>query len=95
MPHYCYILHCADDRYDVGATADVSRRLAAHRSGWVPSTRRRRPVALAYYEVHPTAAAASQRERSLKHGRIRKATREQLVRTFPSVRLTLFDGAGR
>ena len=91
MPCYCDILRCADERYYVGATAELGRRLAAHQAGRVPSTRLRRPVRLVYYEFCPTPAAAYQRERALKNGRTRKATREQRIQTFPATRLVPFE----
>src|SRR3989338_444592 len=91
LPYYCYILRCADQRYYVGATHDLPSRLAAHQAGRVPATRLRRPVAVVYYEAFATAEAAYRRERSLKNGRTRKATRERLIRTFPPARLGPFS----
>ena len=91
MTHVCYILRCADGCYYVGATADLARRLAAHRTGRVPATCRRRPVRLVYYERHPTALDAYMRERGLKNGRTRKATRERLIATFPTANLHPFE----
>ena len=87
MPYYCYILQYADQRYYVGATADLYHRLNEHHAGRVASTCSRRPVNLAYYEVCATAQEAYARERSLKNGRTRKATRERLIETFPATRL--------
>ena len=87
MPFYCYILRCGDQRCYVGASQDLSRRLADHTAGRVPATHQRRPVQLVYYEVFATAEAAYRRERSLKNGRTRKATRERLIATFPLSRL--------
>ena len=90
MSYYCYILRCADAHYYVGATADLAQRLGAHQAGRVPATRRRRPVRLVYYEVFTTASEAYQRERGLKNGRTRKATRERLIQTFPAARVSPF-----
>jgi predicted GIY-YIG superfamily endonuclease len=66
--------------------------LAQHRAGQVAATRSRRPVQLVYYECFTTAAAAYRRERALKNGRTRKATRERLIATFPPARLAPFLG---
>ena len=90
MPYTCYILRCADGCYYVGATVALRERMKLHQAGRVPSTRARRPVTLVYYEVHPSAAAAFARERSLKNGRTRKTTRERLIRLFPSAKLREF-----
>jgi len=75
----------------VGATQDLAQRLAAHQAGRVLATRPRRPVTLVYYEVFPSALAAYQRERALKNGRTRKATRERLIATFPTAKLRPFE----
>ena len=88
----CYILRCADGRCYVGATQDLRARLQAHQAGRVPATRRRRPVALVYYERFTTAHAAYRRERALKDGRTRKATREHLIATFPPASLAPLNG---
>ena len=90
MSHYCYILRCADQRYYVGATRDLQRRLRDHQHGKVESTRLRQPVSLVYYEVFSEASEAYRRERALKNGRTRKATREQLILNFPPARLNPF-----
>ena len=90
MPYYCYILRCADAHYYVGATADLAQRLGVHQAGRVPATQQRWPVRLVYYEEYATAVEAYRRERALKNGRTRKATRERLIQTFPAARLSPF-----
>jgi putative endonuclease len=66
MP-FVYILRCADESLYVGWTDDVDARVAAHNEGRGGRyTRRRRPVALAFVESHPTSESARDRERQLK-----------------------------
>ena len=90
----CYILRCADQRYYVGATANLGARLTTHHAGRVPATRHRRPVELVYFEGFTTATAAYARERQLKNGRTRKATRERLIVGFPRESLAPFTRPG-
>lgn len=50
-----------------GWTADVQRRLAQHNSGYIRSTRFRRPLVLIGYELFASIEEARRRERMLKH----------------------------
>ena len=80
---FVYILRCADDSFYIGETSNVERRLEKHRDGACIYTSTRRPVALAYSEVHPTRKAALQRERQLKGWT--RAKKEALIRRDISV----------
>jgi len=65
--HYVYVLQShADGNLYVGYTNDLKRRLAEHHAGAVPSTKRRLPVELVYYEACRSQADATKREKYLK-----------------------------
>ncbi|HEX2948348.1 MAG TPA: GIY-YIG nuclease family protein [Armatimonadota bacterium] len=65
--YYVYILLCNDGTYYVGSTHDVEARVARHNEGRAATyTALRRPVTLAYTEVHPDQLTAMRRERQLK-----------------------------
>ena len=52
----------------VGVTGDLVRRAFEHREGLVPGFTKRYGIKmLVYYERHDTAAAAIQREKTIKH----------------------------
>jgi len=84
---FTYILECSDGSYYTGVTTDLKARVDRHNSGkGAKYTRARRPVALVYFEPYLDEKAARRRERELKGWRRDK--KEQLVRGFPSERLT-------
>ncbi len=65
--NYTYILRCADDTLYCGWTNDLKKRLAFHNAGTgAKYTKSRRPVTLAYYEVHESKHSAMQREAAIK-----------------------------
>jgi len=90
MPAFVYILRCSDDRNYYGSTNELSRRLAQHRDGLVPSTKWRLPVELVYFEADQTTAQARQNERSFKNGRTRRKKIDLLIRSFPQYLLAPF-----
>ena len=68
MPHFTYILRCADDTLYVGSTNDLEKRLHQHnhaKSG-AHYTKIRRPVTLVHSEQNATLAEARKREAELK-----------------------------
>jgi putative endonuclease len=65
---FVYILFCVDGKLYVGYTTDLRRRLEEHCLGRVPSTTRRRPVKLLYYERYYNGRDAKAREVYLKSG---------------------------
>jgi predicted GIY-YIG superfamily endonuclease len=76
--HYFYILRCADASLYVGETAALDERIRLHNEGHGPAfTRLRRPVALAYSEIHGSRVTASRRERQVK--RWTRAKKEALI----------------
>ena len=56
-----------DNKYYLGSTSDLLRRLSEHNEGLSTSTRFRRPFKLIGFEVYPSLYKARQRERILKN----------------------------
>ena len=64
---WVYILKSLrNERYYVGYTTNLSKRLDAHNAGYVRSTRPLRPWILVYQEGPQSTAAARRSERYLK-----------------------------
>ena len=64
---YVYVLRSLkDNKFYVGFTTDLQARLEAHNKGAVPSTRRRIPFELVYWEGCLNQQDATQREAYLK-----------------------------
>ena len=71
--HYLYILQSKkNNRYYVGVTNDIERRLEEHNSGYVKSTAHYRPWTLKRVEEFPDMNLAYQRERFIKAKHSRK-----------------------
>jgi putative endonuclease len=69
MPLYCYVYvlrSTKDGQFYVGLTRDLRARLQAHNSGQVPSTKKRAPLELVYWEGCLNESDAAQREKYLK-----------------------------
>ena len=69
MGKYCYVyvLRSLKDRnFYVGFTKNLKGRLETHNRGLVPSTKRRTPFDLVYWEGCISQADATQREKYLK-----------------------------
>ena len=78
MAWYVYILRCGDGTLYTGITDNVSRRLAAHRSGkGAKYTRGRGPLKLVYQEQVPDKSAALRREYQIKQ--LTKQKKEALL----------------
>jgi putative endonuclease len=61
------MLLCIDGSYYVGLTNDLSQRVHDHAYGkGSPYTKRTKPVALVWYEIHPNRETAAAREKQLK-----------------------------
>ena len=64
---YVYVLRSkVDGKLYVGQTVDLKKRLSEHNTGQVPSTRRRIPLELLYYEACTHRNDALHREKYLK-----------------------------
>jgi putative endonuclease len=67
MPHFCYIVECADGTYYTGWAIDPERRVAVHNKGrGARYTRTRLPVKLVYVEEQPDLKTAMKREIAIK-----------------------------
>ncbi|MCG8342418.1 MAG: GIY-YIG nuclease family protein [Chlorobiales bacterium] len=65
--YYVYVLKSRrDNRFCIGYTADLERRITEHRMGLSRSTAHRRPLDLVYYEACRTSRDAIHREKYLK-----------------------------
>ena len=70
-PHktaYVYLLKSLQtDKFYLGWTTDLKRRVAEHNSGKSYYTKFRGPWKLVYYEIYKNVNDAKKRERTLKH----------------------------
>jgi len=65
--YYVYVLRSElDKKFYTGYTKNILRRIEEHKSGEVPSTRKRRPLILVYWEGCLNQKDATQREKYLK-----------------------------
>ena len=65
--YYVYILKSLkDNKYYIGSTSNVERRLAFHNAGWQRSTKHRAPFVLVYKECCINRSAAEKREKQIK-----------------------------
>jgi len=60
------LLSQKDSKFYTGFTKDLRKRVSEHNSGKVPSTKRRIPLDLVYYEASRNKSDALHRERYLK-----------------------------
>ena len=67
MPHFVYLLECADGSFYCGYTVHLEKRILAHNKGTgAKYTRGRRPVKLVYQEKFSSRSAALKREAHIK-----------------------------
>ena len=70
---YLYILYSSQwDRYYVGSTNDIKRRITEHNNRHTPSTRGGVPWELVYQETYETKGLARGREKEIKSKKSRK-----------------------
>jgi putative endonuclease len=78
MPHFCYIVECADGTYYTGWAVDPERRVATHNKGrGAKYTKMRLPVQLVYVEEQPDLSSALKREIAIK--RMTRARKRKLI----------------
>jgi putative endonuclease len=78
---YVYVLlSLKDEKFYIGFTGDLRRRLKEHNAGKNISTKSRRPLKLTYYEAHLSKADAERRERYFKTTK-GKITLKQMLRS--------------
>ena len=73
---FVYILWSESfNRFYIGSTDDLNRRLSEHQRGHTPSTRGRGPWRLVYTEKFPTLLEARRRELEIKRWKSAKMIR--------------------
>ena len=84
MAHYVYILYSEKtDRFYIGSTSDVEKRLIKHNLGGTASIRPGRPWKIVYPETLNTKTEALIREKQIKNKKSRKYI-ERLVNSGPA-----------
>jgi len=78
---YCVyvLLSLKDNKFYIGFTSDLERRLREHNSGKNISAKSRLPLKLIYYETHLSKTDAMRRERYFKTTK-GKSTLKQMLR---------------
>jgi putative endonuclease len=79
MEGYTYVLLCVDDKFYVGSTNNLKKRLLIHQRGQVISTKNRLPVKLVYYEACLSLELARKREAYFKTGFGRRFLRTRIA----------------
>lgn len=81
--YYVYILYSEKgSKLYIGNTPDLKKRYIKHETGFVKSTKNRRPLRLIYYEAYLEKKDAIRREKYLKSGAGRKELAIQLECLF-------------
>ncbi|MEW6086691.1 MAG: GIY-YIG nuclease family protein [bacterium] len=79
--YYVYILFSLkDQKFYIGFTHDLKRRMTEHSTGKVPSTKPRLPLKLIFYEAHLSKIDAQRRENYFKTEK-GKSTLRQMLRS--------------
>ncbi len=77
--YYVYVLlSSVDGCFYTGATDDLKHRVGEHLEGLVPSTKKRRPLELVYYEACNSRKDGCRREKYLKTSAGKRYLRERL-----------------
>ena len=77
--YYIYVLLSKyDKKFYTGATSNLKRRVQEHNNGLIPSTSKRRPLKLIYYEACISKKDAFRREKYLKTGMGKRYLRNRL-----------------
>jgi len=66
MYHVYFLKSRVDDKFYIGSTNDVNRRLKEHNKGETPSTKNRAPFDLVYCESYTAKRDALEREKYIK-----------------------------
>jgi len=78
-----YILQSeSTDRFYVGSTSDLNRRVSEHARNHTPSTRNRGPWKLVHREDFATLAEAHGRESEIKRWKSARLIREMIARSL-------------
>lgn len=74
-----YILLCANNRYYIGSTGNLKRRLFEHSNGLIKSTKNLLPVRLVFFQKFETPKEARRAEYELKKKKS-KVIIEQIIK---------------
>jgi len=86
MFYYVYVLKSLkDNKFYIGYTANLKKRLIEHRQGMVASTKSRTPFQLIFYEAYKNKYDAIRREKYLKTSK-GKNTLRQMLKEFLKMR---------
>ena len=78
--YYVYVLLSEkDNKFYIGSTADLKKRLAEHAEGKVISTKTRLPIELIFYEAYRNKYDAIRREDYLKSTKGKRTLKQLLV----------------
>ncbi len=78
--HFTYVLRSLKDhKWYIGHTSNLRKRVSAHQTGNVISTKNRRPFELVFYEAFKSIEDARRRERYFKTAK-GKTTLKQVIR---------------
>ncbi len=81
--YYVYVLlSLKDNKFYIGFTGDLKRRLKEHNSGKNISTKPRLPLELVYYEAHLSKADAMRREKYFKTTKGKSVFRQMLRKSL-------------
>ena len=79
--YYVYVIQSKNDKqFYTGFTRDLQNRFREHNSGGVPSTKKRGPFELIYYEASLNKQDALAREKYLKSGMGKRYLKNRLKR---------------
>lgn len=86
MRFYVYILYSLkDNKFYIGFTNNLKKRLTEHAKGKVDATKNRTPLKLIHYEYFINRTDAEAREKFLKSGHGRKQFKEILKHTLENL----------
>ena len=72
MRNCVYILYCNDNRYYIGSTINLNKRLKEHNQGKVVATKNRRPIKLAFAQDYDNKNEAHRIELWIKKQKSKK-----------------------
>ncbi|NQU16616.1 MAG: GIY-YIG nuclease family protein [Candidatus Saganbacteria bacterium] len=87
MNYYVYVLKSEkDNKFYIGYTANLKKRIKEHFEGKVKSTSCRRPLKVIFYEVYPNQKDALRREDYLKTSKGKTTLRSMLREYLSKIR---------
>ncbi|NOX18066.1 MAG: GIY-YIG nuclease family protein [Chlorobi bacterium] len=79
---YVYILYSENiDKFYVGYTSDLTKRIARHNSGWGKFSSRGAPWKIVYFEKYNSKSDAIKRENEIKKKKSRKYIEALIMRS--------------